>query len=103
VVLVRSESPGRLDWPLRRSRLEIDGARRGPTLREFRRGSHRGAPWRECQAASHARPVNDASFAKSPQGNDAKCGAACDTIAVKQDYFFTSMPQRSGNRDRPGL
>jgi hypothetical protein len=47
----------------------------------------------KCQAASHARPANDASFAKSPQGNDAKRGAACDTIAVNQDYVFTSMPR----------
>jgi hypothetical protein len=29
-----------------------------------------------------------------PQGNDAKCGAACHTIAVKQDYVFTRYPNR---------
>ena len=29
-----------------------------------------------------------------PQGNDAKCGAACHTAAVKQDYVFTVYPKR---------
>jgi hypothetical protein len=29
-----------------------------------------------------------------PQGNDAKCGVACHTIAQKQDYVFTSYPKR---------
>jgi hypothetical protein len=29
-----------------------------------------------------------------PQGNDAKCGAACHTIAAKQDYVFTVYPKR---------
>ncbi|HTC53126.1 MAG TPA: cytochrome P460 family protein [Steroidobacteraceae bacterium] len=29
-----------------------------------------------------------------PQVNDAKCGAACHTIAVKQDYVFTHYPKR---------
>ena len=29
-----------------------------------------------------------------PQGNDAKCGAACHTIAAKQDFVFTVYPKR---------
>jgi len=29
-----------------------------------------------------------------PQGNDAKCGAACHTIAVNRDYVFTEYPLR---------
>jgi len=29
-----------------------------------------------------------------PQGNDAKCGAACHTIAKQQDYVFTAYPKR---------
>lgn len=29
-----------------------------------------------------------------PQANDAKCGAACHTIAKKQDYVFTGYPKR---------
>jgi hypothetical protein len=29
-----------------------------------------------------------------PQVNDAKCGAACHAIAVKQDYVFTHYPKR---------
>jgi Cytochrome P460 len=29
-----------------------------------------------------------------PQGNDAKCGAACHTIVKKQDYVFTEYPKR---------
>ena len=29
-----------------------------------------------------------------PQGHDAKCGAACHTIAAKQDYVFTKYAQR---------
>jgi len=28
------------------------------------------------------------------QSNDAKCGAACHTIAAKQDYVFTVYPKR---------
>jgi organic hydroperoxide reductase OsmC/OhrA len=31
---------------------------------------------------------------KPPQGNDAKCGVACHTIAKKQDYVFTEYPKR---------
>jgi hypothetical protein len=29
-----------------------------------------------------------------PQGNDAKCGAACHTVAKNQDYVFTTYPKR---------
>jgi hypothetical protein len=29
-----------------------------------------------------------------PQGNDAKCGAACHTIAAKKDYVFTAYAKR---------
>jgi hypothetical protein len=29
-----------------------------------------------------------------PQGNDAKCGFACHTIATKEDYVFTKYPKR---------
>jgi hypothetical protein len=29
-----------------------------------------------------------------PQGNDAKCGVACHTIAAKQDHVFTEYPKR---------
>jgi hypothetical protein len=29
-----------------------------------------------------------------PQGNDAKCGAACHTVAKNQDYVFTHYPKR---------
>ena len=29
-----------------------------------------------------------------PQGNDAKCGAACHTAAKQQDYVFTQYPKR---------
>jgi hypothetical protein len=29
-----------------------------------------------------------------PQGNDAKCGAACHTIAASTDYVFTGYPKR---------
>jgi hypothetical protein len=29
-----------------------------------------------------------------PQGNDAKCGFACHTVAKKDDYVFTRFPKR---------
>jgi cytochrome P460 len=29
-----------------------------------------------------------------PQANDAKCGAACHTVAKKRDYVFTGYPKR---------
>jgi Cytochrome P460 len=31
---------------------------------------------------------------RPPQANDAKCGAACHTIAKKRDYVFTGYPKR---------
>jgi Cytochrome P460 len=31
---------------------------------------------------------------RPPQGNDAKCGAACHTIAAAKDYIFTAYPKR---------
>jgi hypothetical protein len=31
---------------------------------------------------------------KPPQGNDARCGAACHTIAAAKDYIFTAYPKR---------
>jgi Cytochrome P460 len=38
------------------------------------------------------RPATLAS--KPPQGNDAKCGAACHTLAASKDYIFTAYPKR---------
>ena len=29
-----------------------------------------------------------------PQGNDAKCGLACHTVAKTRDYVFTEFPKR---------
>jgi hypothetical protein len=37
-------------------------------------------------------PATTAS--KSPQGHDAKCGAACHTLAASKDYIFTAYPER---------
>jgi hypothetical protein len=31
---------------------------------------------------------------KPPQGNDAKCGAACHKLAATTDYIFTAYPKR---------
>ena len=31
---------------------------------------------------------------KPPQGHDAKCGAACHTLAASKDYIFTPYPKR---------
>ena len=31
---------------------------------------------------------------KPPQGNDAKCGAACHTIVKGKDYVFTDYAKR---------
>jgi hypothetical protein len=42
--------------------------------------------------ATTFRPGNLAD--NPPQANDAKCGAACHTIAAKQDYVFTVYPDR---------
>jgi hypothetical protein len=38
------------------------------------------------------RPADSKS--KPPQGNDAKCGFACHTVAQKRDYVFTEFPNR---------
>jgi hypothetical protein len=37
-------------------------------------------------------PATTAS--KPPQGHDAKCGAACHTLAASKDYIFTAYPKR---------
>jgi hypothetical protein len=39
-----------------------------------------------------SRPVTLAD--KPPQGNDAKCGAACHKLAAAKDYIFTAYPKR---------
>ncbi len=31
---------------------------------------------------------------KPPQGHDAKCGAACHTLAASKDFIFTAYPKR---------
>ena len=31
---------------------------------------------------------------KPPQGNDAKCGTACHSLAAAKDYIFTAYPKR---------
>ena len=47
----------------------------------------------EYDAASDAfRPGTQAD--QPPQGNDAKCGAACHTVAKNQDFVFTAYPKR---------
>lgn len=38
------------------------------------------------------RPANTTD--QPPQGNDAKCGAACHTVAMSRDYVFTEFPKR---------
>jgi hypothetical protein len=35
-----------------------------------------------------------ASATFTPDGNDAKCGAACHKLAAAKDYIFTAYPQR---------
>ena len=37
-------------------------------------------------------PATTAS--KPPQGHDAKCGAACHTLAASKDYIFTAYARR---------
>ena len=37
-------------------------------------------------------PATTAS--KPPQGHDAKCGAACHTLAASKDYIFAAYPKR---------
>jgi hypothetical protein len=56
-----------------------------------------GAGWGygafEYDAASDTfRPATAAD--QPPQGNDAKCGVACHTIATKQDHVFTEYAKR---------
>ncbi|HME38483.1 MAG TPA: cytochrome P460 family protein [Steroidobacteraceae bacterium] len=47
----------------------------------------------EYEAAAEAfRPGTLAD--KPPQGNDAKCGAACHTAAKQTDFVFTEFPKR---------
>jgi hypothetical protein len=47
----------------------------------------------EYDAASEAfRPGTQAD--QPPQGNDAKCGAACHTVAKNTDFVFTAYPKR---------
>jgi hypothetical protein len=47
----------------------------------------------EYEAASDTfRPGTEGD--KPPQGNDAKCGAACHTAAKSKDYVFTEYPKR---------
>ena len=47
----------------------------------------------EYEAASDTfRPGNASD--QPPQGNDAKCGAACHTIVKTRDYVFTEFPKR---------
>jgi Cytochrome P460 len=43
-------------------------------------------------ASKTFRPATTAD--QPPQSNDAKCGAACHTVAAKQDYVFTQFPAR---------
>jgi Cytochrome P460 len=43
-------------------------------------------------ASGSFRPGNSAD--QPPQGNDAKCGAACHTAAKSRDYVFTEFPKR---------
>ena len=43
-------------------------------------------------SSSRFTPATMAS--KSPQGNDAKCGAACHALAASKDYIFTAYPKR---------
>ena len=47
----------------------------------------------EYDAASDTFKPGD-STSKPPQGNDAKCGLACHTIAKARDYVFTDYGQR---------
>ena len=47
----------------------------------------------EYEAASDSfRPANTSD--QPPQGNDAKCGAACHTAVKARDYVFTEFPKR---------
>ncbi len=47
----------------------------------------------EYEAATDSfRPANTSD--SPPQGNDAKCGAACHTVVKGKDFVFTEFPQR---------
>jgi hypothetical protein len=43
-------------------------------------------------ASDSFRPANASD--QPPQGNDAKCGAACHTVVKSRDYVFTEFPKR---------
>jgi hypothetical protein len=43
-------------------------------------------------ASSGFKPATTAS--KSPQAQEAKCGASCHTLAASNDYIFTAYPKR---------
>ena len=43
-------------------------------------------------ASDSFRPANGSD--QPPQGNDAKCGAACHTVVKSRDYVFTEFPKR---------
>jgi hypothetical protein len=43
-------------------------------------------------ASDSFRPGNTSD--QPPQGNDAKCGAACHTVVKARDYVFTEYPRR---------
>ena len=43
-------------------------------------------------ASSGFKPATMTS--KSPQAQDAKCGATCHTLAASKDYIFTTYPKR---------
>jgi cytochrome P460 len=43
-------------------------------------------------ASSTFTPATTSS--KPPVGHDAKCGAACHTLAASKDYIFTDYPKR---------
>jgi Cytochrome P460 len=47
----------------------------------------------EYEAASDSYRPGNASD-QPPQGNDAKCGAACHTVVKARDYVFTEFPKR---------
>jgi hypothetical protein len=44
--------------------------------------------------ASSSKFAPATSASKSPQGHDAKCGAACHILAASKDYIFTAYPKR---------
>jgi hypothetical protein len=44
--------------------------------------------------ASSGRFAPSTLTSKSPQGHDAKCGAACHTLAAQKDFIFTAYPKR---------